>query len=156
MDGLVQERGNSSALAMELHLSCTKPSIWLCNEVPPPPAAWNMHIVLLCFVLLWLYQLIIMGSYDTFTPILQGCFTATDCPFGTSPPGQNGRLFADDIFRLNEKFCILVKVSLKFVPKDPIRSSDNDSMYWHLVTRFAAYPGCRWVHLTKRSAYYVD
>ena len=26
-DGLVQERRNSSALAMELHLSCTKPSI---------------------------------------------------------------------------------------------------------------------------------
>ena len=27
-DGLVQERRNSSALAMELRLSCTKPSIW--------------------------------------------------------------------------------------------------------------------------------
>ena len=26
--GLVQERRNSSALAMELHLSCTNPSIW--------------------------------------------------------------------------------------------------------------------------------
>ena len=29
-DGLVQERHNSSALAMELHLSCTNPSIWTC------------------------------------------------------------------------------------------------------------------------------
>ena len=28
IDGLVQERRNSSALAMELHLSCTNPSIW--------------------------------------------------------------------------------------------------------------------------------
>ena len=28
IDGLVQERFNSSALAMELHLSCTKPSIY--------------------------------------------------------------------------------------------------------------------------------
>ena len=27
IDGLVQERRNSSALAMELHLSCTNPSI---------------------------------------------------------------------------------------------------------------------------------
>ena len=27
-EGLVQERRNSSALAMELHLSCTNPSIW--------------------------------------------------------------------------------------------------------------------------------
>ena len=28
IDGLVQERRNSSALAMELRLSCTNPSIW--------------------------------------------------------------------------------------------------------------------------------
>ena len=38
-----------------------------------------------------------------------------------SPPGQNGRHFADDIFLkcifVNEKFCILIKISLKFVPK---------------------------------------
>ena len=36
IDGLVQERRNSSALAMELRLSCTNPSIlsyiWLCQE----------------------------------------------------------------------------------------------------------------------------
>ena len=30
IDGLVQERRNSSVLAMELRLSCTNPSIW-CN-----------------------------------------------------------------------------------------------------------------------------
>ena len=29
IDGLVQERRNSNALAMELRLSCTKPSVWL-------------------------------------------------------------------------------------------------------------------------------
>ena len=43
-----------------------------------------------------------------------------------SPPGQNGRLFADDIFIcifMNEKFCILVKISLKFVSKGPIDSN---------------------------------
>ena len=37
-----------------------------------------------------------------------------------SPPGQNGRHFTDDIFRfifVNEKFCILIKILLKFVPK---------------------------------------
>ena len=41
----------------------------------------------------------------------------------SSPPGQNGRHFADDIFRgsfMNDKFCILVKISLTFVPKGPI------------------------------------
>ena len=39
------------------------------------------------------------------------------------PPGQNGRLFAEDIFRCifeNEKFYILINISLKFVPKGPI------------------------------------
>ena len=41
----------------------------------------------------------------------------------SSPPGQNGRHFAGDIFRrifMNEKFCILIKISLEFVPKGPI------------------------------------
>ena len=41
----------------------------------------------------------------------------------SSPPGQNSHLFTDDIFRcifVNEKFCILIKISLKFVPKGPI------------------------------------
>ena len=35
-------------------------------------------------------------------------------------PGQNGQHFADDLFRsifVNEKFCILIKISLKFVLK---------------------------------------
>ena len=41
----------------------------------------------------------------------------------SSPPGQNGHHFADDIFRcvfMNEKFCILIQISLKFVPEGPI------------------------------------
>ena len=41
----------------------------------------------------------------------------------SSPPGQNGRHLADNLFRcifVNEKFCILIKISLKFVPKHPI------------------------------------
>ena len=43
--------------------------------------------------------------------------------FNSSLPGQNVRHFVDDIFRwifLNEKFCILIKISLKFVPDGPI------------------------------------
>ena len=38
-------------------------------------------------------------------------------------PAQNGHHFADDIFRcifMNEKFCILIKISLKFVLKGPV------------------------------------
>ena len=41
-------------------------------------------------------------------------------------PGQNGEYFADDVFKcifVNEKFCILVTISLTFVPKGTI---DND------------------------------
>ena len=42
---------------------------------------------------------------------------------GLSPLGQNGRDFADDIFScifMNEKFGILIHISLKFVPGCPI------------------------------------
>ena len=45
----------------------------------------------------------------------------------SSLPGQNGRHFADDIFEcifMNEKFFILIQISLKFVPKGP---NDNKS-----------------------------
>ena len=38
------------------------------------------------------------------------------------PPGQNVRLLADDIYRciiVNEKFCILIKISLKFFSLGP-------------------------------------
>ena len=41
----------------------------------------------------------------------------------SSLPGQNGRHLTDDIFRcifVNEKFCVLVKISLKFVHKGPV------------------------------------
>ena len=46
--------------------------------------------------------------------------------FNSSPPGRDYPLFADDIFRyifVNEKFRILVKISLNFVPEGPI---DNE------------------------------
>ena len=41
----------------------------------------------------------------------------------TEPPGQNGHQFADDIFiciLMNEKVCILIKISSRFVPRGPI------------------------------------
>ena len=45
------------------------------------------------------------------------------CSFNTLRPGQNGRHFADDIFKrifFKENIWILIKISLKFVPKGPI------------------------------------
>ena len=50
-------------------------------------------------------------------------FEALAKSFNSSSQGQNGRHFADDIFRcifVDEKLCILIKISLKFVPKGPI------------------------------------
>ena len=45
--------------------------------------------------------------------------------FNTLRPRQNGRRFADDVFKcifLNENVWILLKISLKFVPKGPIKN----------------------------------
>ena len=45
------------------------------------------------------------------------------CFLNTLRPRQNGRHFADDIFKcifLNENASIAIKISLKFVPKGPI------------------------------------
>ena len=56
-----------------------------------------------------------------------------ECPFyrfhcmkvhvNSSPPRQNSRHFADNIFRcifMNQKLCILIEISLKCVPNSPI------------------------------------
>ena len=46
----------------------------------------------------------------------------------SSLPGQNGCHFADDIFRcicVNEKFHILIEMSLKFVPMGPIGNNPS-------------------------------
>ena len=42
----------------------------------------------------------------------------------SSPHGQNGRHFARCIF-VNEKFCILIKISLNFVPEGPIDNNPS-------------------------------
>ena len=49
----------------------------------------------------------------------------TTFPFNTLSPRQDGRHFADDIFKcifLNENVWIPIKISLKFVPKGPINN----------------------------------
>ena len=50
---------------------------------------------------------------------------ARTCLFNTSRPRQDGRHFADDIFKcifMNENVWIPIKISLKFVPKGPINN----------------------------------
>ena len=51
------------------------------------------------------------------------CPNFNGCLVNSSPPGQNGRQFANDIFRyifVNEKCYILINISLKFVSKGTI------------------------------------
>ena len=70
LDGLVQERRNSSALAMELRLSCTNPWIWLSQWVmhPPIPYIFNLlthwgRVTHIC-----VGKLIIIGSDNGLSP----------------------------------------------------------------------------------------
>ena len=54
--------------------------------------------------------------------VMSGCFRGV---FNTLRPRQNGRDFADDIFKcifLNENVKISIKISLKFVPKGLINN----------------------------------
>ena len=63
----------------------------------------------------------------------QGDQPPVDQQINSSPPGENGRHFADNIFRcifVNENFCILIKISLKFVPKGPIDKTPHWFRYW--------------------------
>ena len=50
-------------------------------------------------------------------------------------PWQNGRHVTEDIFKyifMNGKFCILIRISLKFVPNGPI---DNKSALVQVIAR---------------------
>ena len=54
------------------------------------------------------------------THVTVGSFSSLS--INSSPPGQNGRNLADDVFKcnfVNEKFCIAIQNSLKFIPKVP-------------------------------------
>ena len=58
--------------------------------------------------------------------IRAGQISAQSNNFISSTPWQYGRYFTDNVLRcifMNEKFCILIEMSLKFVPKGPIDNS---------------------------------
>ena len=107
--GLVQDCSISNANALEILQSCAKPLICynLCSGHQLAPGRW------------WV---------STLRPQQNDIFNS-------SSPGQNGCHFADDIFRyifVNEKFCILIKISLKFVPEGPV---DNYSALIWIMAR---------------------
>ena len=67
-----------------------------------------------------------MRPFHVLLPCLRHLvFHSDGCYFNTLRPRQNGFHFADDIFKcifLNENVWIPIKISLKFVPKDPINN----------------------------------
>ena len=74
--------------------------------------------------LYWIRALVsICLTLTVFNSSQHGICLCFPCRFNSSSSGQNGHHFTDDIFRnifVNEKLCILIKISLKFVPKFPI------------------------------------
>ena len=90
---------NISNLISKIFMPMSK-SEWWCSKNN------SLHKLLLCIVL--------------------GLELPEDRWINSSPPGQNGHHFADYIFTciiMNGKFCILIKISLKFVPKGPIHNN---------------------------------
>ena len=75
------------------------------------------------------------------------------CIHNSPLPGQNGRHFADDIFRcisMKETLCILVKISLKFVPKGPTDNNPALNQWWpSLVTAYMCVCRFWWACLTQ-------
>ena len=74
-------------------------------------------------VMTMIHEITQLFTADLITQMLFAMFSETVPVFNSSPPGQNGRHFTDDIFIcifVNEKLCILIKIPLKFVTKGPI------------------------------------
>ena len=62
----------------------------------------------------------------------------SDKPINTLMPRQDGRHFADDIFKrifLNEYFKVAIQISLKFVPEGPF---DNKSALVQVMAQHRA------------------
>ena len=94
----------SSALAMELLQSCTKPSI--------------------SSVVQYITDMFIMQQLQRWSDS-KLTKHSPQLTLNTFGPRQNGRHFADDIFKcifVNENVWIPIKISLKFVPKGPINN----------------------------------
>ena len=84
-------------------------------DTPLPSRKWRIWCSYYPVNILAADDLVIQGSGPSITQTID--------PVNTLRPRQNGRHFADGIFKcifLNENVCIPIKISLKFVPKGPI------------------------------------
>ena len=138
----------------------------------PSRCAHGSRFVVLCYDLVAVYSTHVCQDYCT--DLNRQCRWRNTDKYGPkhqvnprlTPPGQNGRHFADDIFEcifVNEKVCILIKISLKFVTKGPIDNITTlvQIMAWRRIgdkplsepklTRFTdAYRGDELTDITKR------
>ena len=67
-------------------------------------------------------MVLVCMNHGMFRMLNRACCLAA---INSSLPGQNGRHFADNIFKhlfMNEKWCIFIQISLRFVPKGAIDS----------------------------------
>ena len=116
-DGLVQERRNSIANAMELRLSCINPPR---NDHRPGPH-FNIKTIIPG---LGIPIIKIRQSWDH--PILIMCIpVVVRLYLSVLRLKQDGCDFPDVIFKwifLNENWWILIKISLNFVPRCPINN----------------------------------
>ena len=84
-----------------------------------------LHPSDIVYIYIYIYIYHISGSTKRSTPVSFLQVQTNVRSVNTSRQRQNGRHFADDIFKcifLNENLWISIKISLKFVPKGPINN----------------------------------
>ena len=82
-----------------------------------------LHALTLCFLMCFKMSFNWIHCSES---VCAWCGLAVAVDVNTLRPRQNGRYFADDIFKsffLNENVWISIKFSLKFVPKGPINNN---------------------------------
>ena len=96
------------------------------SSVPKKADELNLSLSLITtFHLCFLWTVLFLALTITLDPSKFSHSLIAYKGLNTLRPRQNGRLFADDIFEyifLNEDVWIPIKISLKFVPKGPIKN----------------------------------
>ena len=90
VDGLEQERRNSSALAMELHLSCTNPSMYSFDQFEHPTDVKEWLKMQYIFTIWWIFLKI--NSLLIFSILSHGCHKIIISAFILFTKDQVGRV----------------------------------------------------------------
>ena len=120
-DGLVQERCDSSALAMELHLSCTNPSLWYQGHVWHktkwlPFCRWHFQMCFLGWKCLHFASTFTVHEFMTWSLTCSFQHWLLYIVVVTLSMKWNSPHFEDDIskcFLLNENISIVNRISLE-------------------------------------------